>query len=192
MFPSVILESSCLFSPRLLSVCWAPAGYWQPRLARISRILAVFGFSSPILETHQLVYLVLWSHRYTDPHKCFQSHRVRDFRTGQSYNRMIKIASLCAGWWTLAMSVSDLLRPIKTELGVASRVTTCYKDLVQGLNRAWRKPTYISQTRKTIGGEQNLKPKIHTMMKKYFAPILTVAKKSQNVQVIIDPDLPKN
>ena len=27
--------------------------------ARISRILAVFGFSSPILETHQLVYLVL-------------------------------------------------------------------------------------------------------------------------------------
>ena len=189
MFPSVILESSCLFSPRLLSVCWAPAGYWRPRLARISRILAVFGFSSPILETHQLVYLVLWSHRYTDPHKCFQSHRVRHFKAGQDGGDCFTFIS---GWWTLAMSVSDLLRPIKTELGVASRVTTCYKDLVQGLNWAWRKPRYISQTRKTIGGEQNVKPKIHSMMKKYFAPILTVAKKSQNVQVIIDPDLPKN
>ena len=32
-------------------------------------------------------------------------------------------------------SVSDLLRPIKTELGVVSRVTTCYKDLVQGLDQ---------------------------------------------------------
>lgn len=85
------------FQSRLLSVCWTPAGYWRPRLARISRILAVFGFSSPILETHQLVYLVLWSHRYTDPHKCFQSHRVRVIKTGQRYRdaEMLKIALLC-------------------------------------------------------------------------------------------------
>ena len=46
-------------------------------------------------------------------------------------------------------SVSDLLRLIKPELGVVSRVTTCYKDLVQGLDqqRERRKPGWFLDTK---------------------------------------------
>ena len=138
--PSVILESSCLFSARLF--CLGLLGTRHQLAidgaARISRILAVFGFSSPVLETHQLVYLVLWSHRYTDPNKCFQSHRESETgfqdRGRDTPSRWWWWLLHSEGWWTLPTSVSDLLRPIKTELGVVSRVTTCYKDLVQGLD----------------------------------------------------------
>ena len=35
---------------------------------------------------------------------------------------------------------------------------------------------YFPDTKDYIGGELNVKPKIHSMMKKYFAPILAVAK----------------
>ena len=94
-------NSGFFLSFHSLSVCWLPAGYWRP--ARISRILAVFGFSSPILETHQLVYLVLWSHRYTDPNKCFQSDlktRVQDRGRDTGWWWWWLLHS--KGWWTLA------------------------------------------------------------------------------------------
>ena len=132
--PSVILESSCLFKSRLLVVCWAPAGYWRPG-ARISRILAVFGFSS--LSSFGNSSISLFGFVKSPLHwiltNVFNQTWRLAFRTEAEIQDDDDCFTLKVGepWQT---SVSDLLRPIKPELGVVSTVTTCYKDLVQGLD----------------------------------------------------------